>query len=578
MHKSITLFYPNEIKNKCSIKNLNRLAKLIKYTKYDFYSVLSENESNRKELKSLTEEIKEHNVFETAKNVSSYRIGKYDNRIPCQHLSENGLNTVADLLNFDGNYYDLKGFGPVNDERIRNCLHLLMNDISNYVETTISPEVKNNYSVKAITLAANLMNFEEFDKIAQNELENIQKFENDCKRIKRRWANPLTIFSKKKKDVLSEEYISLISNYESYLDNLNDQLVVPYNKLKYYSSDEAWQKFVSSSKKFNVFLKRYGIKVLPFVEIPVYPLARKTEISNEQINYMINIFDTYNLGEEEKHNFISEVNNKFVVDDNYPNYKIPRTILDRIGINIDDFYKVIFSFKYSKNDMFKYVIQTFYESGISYKKEGNIYTSIIDTRSIEFAYIDYLRRYYGNEMNEVLLNKKYTNFPHIDKVFDWVECPGEKESRYMIEVRNHYNSWPTDANVYNEILLFHSKINTSLHLNRQKEFRFKGEGDLFRMIKERFPDALFQFRALWLDRMSLDMYIPSLNIAIEYQGEQHFRPIGSGYKAEKNCKEQIERDKKKKSLCNKNGIKLLYWNYDVEVDDDSFDEFLNENF
>ena len=57
--------------------------------------------------------------------------------------------------------------------------------------------------------------------------------------------------------------------------------------------------------------------------------------------------------------------------------------------------------------------------------------------------------------------------------------------------------------------------------------------------------------------MFLDFYIPYKKIGIEVQGEQHFTPVkrfgGIDY-----FKLQNERDKKKKELCEKHGIKLFY--------------------
>lgn len=61
----------------------------------------------------------------------------------------------------------------------------------------------------------------------------------------------------------------------------------------------------------------------------------------------------------------------------------------------------------------------------------------------------------------------------------------------------------------------------------------------------------------WLDLQHLDIYIPNLNIGIEYQGKQHREPIEffGGVKAfEKN----LERDKRKKRLCSENNLKLFY--------------------
>ncbi len=68
-----------------------------------------------------------------------------------------------------------------------------------------------------------------------------------------------------------------------------------------------------------------------------------------------------------------------------------------------------------------------------------------------------------------------------------------------------------------------------------------------------------------LGTQELDIYFPEYNIGIEVQGEQHFKPIDFGkYGKEKSkqiFKEIKERDRRKKEICEKNGIKLLYFNF-----------------
>ena len=73
----------------------------------------------------------------------------------------------------------------------------------------------------------------------------------------------------------------------------------------------------------------------------------------------------------------------------------------------------------------------------------------------------------------------------------------------------------------------------------------------------------YQKRFNWLGRQSLDFYLPDYKICIECQGEQHFFPVDFANKGiEWACKEfdkTVSRDKKKKKLCEKHGIKLLYF-------------------
>ena len=67
-----------------------------------------------------------------------------------------------------------------------------------------------------------------------------------------------------------------------------------------------------------------------------------------------------------------------------------------------------------------------------------------------------------------------------------------------------------------------------------------------------------QKRFDWLGKMSLDFYLPNYGIAIECQGKQHFESVDyfGGNESIENTK---ERDLRKKQLCEKHNIKILYY-------------------
>lgn len=81
----------------------------------------------------------------------------------------------------------------------------------------------------------------------------------------------------------------------------------------------------------------------------------------------------------------------------------------------------------------------------------------------------------------------------------------------------------------------------------------------------------YQKRFHWLGLQSLDFYLPDYNVGIECQGRQHFFPVDFASKgvewASKEFDKLISRDKRKKALCEKHGVKLLYFgnvpNYDM---------------
>ena len=97
----------------------------------------------------------------------------------------------------------------------------------------------------------------------------------------------------------------------------------------------------------------------------------------------------------------------------------------------------------------------------------------------------------------------------------------------------------------------------------------KWERNVQAHIKEKYPDAIFNDKHTIDKSVELDIYIPSINIAIECQGDYwHMNPSKySGTDINKTMKmtamQVWERDAKKHTLINMIGIKLiLIWEYD----------------
>ena len=84
------------------------------------------------------------------------------------------------------------------------------------------------------------------------------------------------------------------------------------------------------------------------------------------------------------------------------------------------------------------------------------------------------------------------------------------------------------------------------------------ENDVRIILEENNIKYEYQKKFDWLGRQSLDFYLPDYNIAIECQGEQHFKPIPY-FGGESSFKKIIERDKNKLLLCDNNGIKMIYY-------------------
>ena len=130
--------------------------------------------------------------------------------------------------------------------------------------------------------------------------------------------------------------------------------------------------------------------------------------------------------------------------------------------------------------------------------------------------------------------------------------------------------WYTDLSLYEEKdgfrtdwRLERTKIRTKLTAEGIIKPKWKHELSLFHLLRSIYPDTLYQHRPDWLERQSLDLYVPSINTAIEYQGIQHYCPIDF-FGGEEALQHRQELDLKKKRLCEKKEVRLIEWPYDLE--------------
>lgn len=68
----------------------------------------------------------------------------------------------------------------------------------------------------------------------------------------------------------------------------------------------------------------------------------------------------------------------------------------------------------------------------------------------------------------------------------------------------------------------------------------------------------------WLGRQRLDLFLPSLGLAIEYQGEQHYAALPH-WGGEAGLAARRELDERKRDACARAGVRLLEWRYDEAV-------------
>lgn len=88
------------------------------------------------------------------------------------------------------------------------------------------------------------------------------------------------------------------------------------------------------------------------------------------------------------------------------------------------------------------------------------------------------------------------------------------------------------------------------------------ETELYRVICRLFPgeEVLFHHRPEWLDGLELDIFLPGRALAVEFQGEQHYRPI-KPWGGEAALLQLQARDAKKVRLCASAGVHLVHVAY-----------------
>ena len=116
----------------------------------------------------------------------------------------------------------------------------------------------------------------------------------------------------------------------------------------------------------------------------------------------------------------------------------------------------------------------------------------------------------------------------------------------------------------------------------RKEFGFKNVGEgwvsetiLYQIVQRIFieKEILRHHRPDWLEGLELDIFLPSLKLAFEYQGQQHFNPIGiwGGATGLQNLR---CRDERKAKLCDNYGIDLIKIDYTEPLTEDYIFEIL----
>jgi hypothetical protein len=103
----------------------------------------------------------------------------------------------------------------------------------------------------------------------------------------------------------------------------------------------------------------------------------------------------------------------------------------------------------------------------------------------------------------------------------------------------------------------------------REEFGFRKVGDrwtsetlLYTIVRNIFPnlEIIRHHRPDWLQGLEIDIFLPDLRLAIEYQGQQHFHAV-EAWGGTDALHALQDRDHRKASLCEERGVRLIAFDY-----------------
>ncbi|HAF31059.1 MAG TPA: hypothetical protein DCG75_18640 [Bacteroidales bacterium] len=215
---------------------------------------------------------------------------------------------------------------------------------------------------------------------------------------------------------------------------------------------------------------------------------------------------------------------------------------------------------------------------------------------------------YGKNLVDILIkDKAKKKFPKQYSEF----CGWNFENHFKFYPKKHYKQFYSNEMDFEETL---KKTNSNEYILPQKEWslvlevmkhliiminqnaesKFRkdngltqvgeewvNETILYYLIKENYTEYIVEQHAKpkWIGKQHLDIFIPELNIGIEYQGSQHYEPVAF-FGGEEGLENAKERDKRKQEICIRNGCKLILVDesYDFEDVKRKVDEIIEMKF
>lgn len=138
-----------------------------------------------------------------------------------------------------------------------------------------------------------------------------------------------------------------------------------------------------------------------------------------------------------------------------------------------------------------------------------------------------------------------------------------------------FESNMTLAEIANRLYISRSELNTLLKRNglswvkRNNRKLSRGHSALTQMMQRILPNEEIVNEFHIGERLRLDIYCPSYNLAAEYHGRQHFFYSNHFHGDLDSFKESVERDKRKEEVCREKGIALVVFRFSDELSEEA---------
>ena len=198
-------------------------------------------------------------------------------------------------------------------------------------------------------------------------------------------------------------------------------------------------------------------------------------------------------------------------------------------------------------------------------------TAVSPHKNIHAGYLMYFagiqcHETWNNLMEKFVLEQKEQKWTCRKEVGGMSSVLAGKVSYFVVPI---YVNNSTSKDIQNEILekavkKEYQKLERSLY--DISDYKWKSEELMFDCVKKIFKNksVIHQYKPMFLGLQSYDVFVCGLKIAFEYQGKQHFEPVGI-FGGEEAFISIQERDARKAKLSVENGVKLIYVNYWEDV-------------